>query len=74
MNGKLGLREFCVPVAVQKNLMPGMKRYYWYPYTESADRVIRGLAQVLGAPTVAGKWQGVKKLGANYVNSLREKI
>jgi acyl-CoA reductase-like NAD-dependent aldehyde dehydrogenase len=74
LNGKLGIREFCVPVSMQKNLMPGTKRYYWYPYTESAGEVIKGLTEVLGAPSMGAKLQGVKRLARSYVRSIKEKI
>ena len=51
LHGVLGLREFAVPVHVQRNLMPRLKRLWWYPYDRATTDTLRGVANLLSAPS-----------------------
>ena len=75
LNGELGLREFSVPVHVAHNIgAPGMKRIWWYPYDEASTATLRGLSEVVSAPTWAQKLEGLKKVTNNIGPSLRSKL
>ncbi|MDQ3987350.1 MAG: aldehyde dehydrogenase family protein [Actinomycetota bacterium] len=74
LNGKLGLQEFTVPVHVTHSLMPGMKKLWWYPYTENTDEAFRALAGILGAPGMGRKIEAGRSLLKHFGSVLKEKL
>jgi acyl-CoA reductase-like NAD-dependent aldehyde dehydrogenase len=74
LNGKLGLREFVVPVTVARNLTPSMKKPYWYPYDEATTRVLRAAANLLSAPGITEKARHVPALLGNLSRAIKAKI
>jgi acyl-CoA reductase-like NAD-dependent aldehyde dehydrogenase len=71
LHGKLGLREFTVPVHIARNTMPRLKRVWWYPYDEPTTRTLRGIADF-----VAGKKRlpAAGSVLANIGRALRRKL
>ncbi len=74
MNGKLGLREFAVPVNVARNALAALRRVWWYPYDEPRNETLRGIIDVIAAPTVGAKAKGLGKLAANAGRALKNKL
>ena len=62
LNGKLGIREFTVPVHIQKSTTGSMRRLWWYPYDDAMNDAMSSIATVLGAPTLSKKMEGVRSL------------
>ncbi len=73
LNGEVGLREFSVPVFVQKSRL-NMKRLWWYPYDEPTVDALRAAAQMLGASTTRERLQGAGDLLKVAGRSIRNKI
>lgn len=74
LNGKQGLREFTIPVHVQENATPKLRRLWWYPYDDAQEKVVRALAETITAPKLGAK---AKALGAalkNLRKALKSKI
>jgi acyl-CoA reductase-like NAD-dependent aldehyde dehydrogenase len=74
LNGKIGIREFTVPVHVSKNTMPRMKRLWWYPYDEATTSSLRAVAGLYGAPTLGEKLEALKSLAKNAGAALKGKL
>jgi hypothetical protein len=74
LHGELGLREFAVPVHVSVNMLPRLKRVWWYPYDEATDATLRAFAEVLSAPTFGRRAAATRTLASNAVRALRSKI
>ncbi|MDQ3956328.1 MAG: aldehyde dehydrogenase family protein [Actinomycetota bacterium] len=74
LNGKLGLQEFSVPTHVVHNLMPGLKKLWWYPYSENTDGFFRSLAGVLGARGAGSKVSALKEMAKYGSRALKEKL
>ena len=74
LHGKLGLREFAVPVHVARNTLPRLKRLWWYPYDEPTTRALRAFAGIVGATGVAAKAGHVGSLLVNAGRALSRKI
>ncbi|MFP5352285.1 MAG: aldehyde dehydrogenase family protein [Actinomycetota bacterium] len=74
LNGVYGVREFAIPTHHADSLSPRMKKPYWYPYNEVQEKVVRGMAGVLGARTIGGKLGAVKDVAAGYVQTLRSRL
>lgn len=62
LNGILGIQEFSVPVHVAHSVSSKLKKPYWYPYDDAQEKVMRGLAKVMG-----GRGLGAKVAGAGEV-------
>lgn len=74
LNGKLGLQEFSVPVHVVHSLMPGLKKLWWYPYSENTDEFFRNLAGVLGARGAGAKVSALKAMAKYAGRAWKEKL
>jgi succinate-semialdehyde dehydrogenase/glutarate-semialdehyde dehydrogenase len=74
LSGKLGLREFAAPVHVATNVVPRLKRLWWYPYDQATTQSLRALAEALSAPKTTQRLRAVMSLAANAGRSLRGKI
>ena len=73
LNGELGLREFTVPVFVQRSQLK-MKRVWWYPYDEASETVMRSTIKTFGARTRAERLQGIKGAIGNVGKALKNKL
>jgi acyl-CoA reductase-like NAD-dependent aldehyde dehydrogenase len=74
LQGIPGLREFTVPTHIARNLNPGMKRVWWYPYDEASNASLAAMAQWFGAPTLGERLRGLKALGANVGRAIKNKL
>ncbi len=74
LSGELGLREFLSPVHVTNNMMPKMKRLWWYPYDEASGATLRGMAELLSAPSLGGKFQAAKKIASAVGPAVKRKL
>jgi len=74
LHGKLGMREFAVPVHVATNLIPWVKRPYWYPYDRATNQTLHGAAELFAAPTLSGRLAGLGKVARNALAAFRAKI
>ena len=74
LNGKLGLREFVVPVHVATNTSTRMKKLWWYPYDEATTATFRAATRVLTSSSLAGKAKEIPGLVQNAVASLKKKL
>jgi delta 1-pyrroline-5-carboxylate dehydrogenase len=74
LNGKLGLREFVVPVHISRNTMPAMKRLWWYPYDEATSASFRGLAELLSAPGVGKKLSALRAVAGSAASAMKNKL
>src|SRR5438093_11250869 len=74
LQGELGLREFCAPVHVATNMVPRLKRLWWYPYDEATNAALRAFAEMLSAPTLSEKGAAARTLVVNVARSIRSKI
>ena len=73
LNGEFGLREFTVPVYVQRSQMKA-KRVWWYPYDESMKTVVRSTIQTFGARTRGERLAGLKGVLTNAGKALKNKL
>lgn len=73
LNGELGLREFTVPVYVQRSQMK-IKRVWWYPYDEPMKTVVRSTIQTFGARTRGERLAGLKGVLTNAGKALKNKL
>lgn len=74
LNGKLGLREFAVPVHVARNSTPKLRRLWWYPYDEPTTNTMRAVTELLAAPRVSSKAAALKTLAGEAGNALKSKL
>lgn len=74
LNGELGLREFSVPVYVQRNTMPAMKRLHWYPYSDATQAVLRAATDLVGNKKLGAKASAVARLAKNASRTIKDKI
>jgi acyl-CoA reductase-like NAD-dependent aldehyde dehydrogenase len=74
LHGELGLREFTVPVHVATNVMPRLKRAWWYPYDEATTRTLRSFAEFVGAPDWGQKRRALGAVLRNARTALKNKI
>ncbi|MGH2819898.1 MAG: aldehyde dehydrogenase family protein, partial [Actinomycetota bacterium] len=74
LNGMLGLREFTVATHVARNLMPSMKRLWWYPYDDATTRSLRALTELVASPGLARKTKAAGTALRGAVRALRAKI
>lgn len=74
LNGVLGLREFSVPVHVTRNLLPGMKKIWWYPYDEATDGTLRAFAEVLSKRELPAKGAAAVRVLSNVGRAIKNKI
>ncbi|HXF57473.1 MAG TPA: aldehyde dehydrogenase family protein, partial [Actinomycetota bacterium] len=74
LNGEVGIREFAVPVHVGENLLPRLKRLWWYPYDEPTARALRALTDLLAAPGWAARWEAAWTLVREGRRALRAKL
>lgn len=74
LNGELGIREFTVPTHVASTPMLSMGRMWWFPYDQPTQKALRGVADVLGAPSMAKKMEGVRAVAANAVKAMKGKF
>jgi acyl-CoA reductase-like NAD-dependent aldehyde dehydrogenase len=74
LQGELGLREFTVPVHVTTNVMPGLKRPWWYPYDEETTGTLRSFAELIGAPGLGQKTKALRAVLRNARTALKNKI
>lgn len=74
LNGELGIREFTVPTHVARTPMLSMGRIFWFPYDQPTQKAIRGVADILGAPTMAKKMEGARAIAANGLKAMKGKF
>jgi acyl-CoA reductase-like NAD-dependent aldehyde dehydrogenase len=74
LNGELGLKEFSVPTHVVNNLLPGLKKLWWYPYSKNTDGFFRSLAGVLGAQGTGAKVSALREMAKFGGRALKEKL
>ncbi len=74
LNGELGLREFSVPVHVTRNLVPKLKKLWWYPYDQATEDTLRGVAAVLGAPGIGNKAKAIGGMLGNIKKAVKAKL
>jgi len=74
LHGKLGVREFAVPVHVAANITPKMKRAWWYPYDRATEQALGAMAQVLSTAGVVRRVRPMARLVASYVRAVRDKL
>jgi acyl-CoA reductase-like NAD-dependent aldehyde dehydrogenase len=73
LNGELGIREFTVPTHVAGTPMLSVGRMWWYPYDDATQKAMRGIVDVLGAPSMAKKIEGVRAIAANGLKAMKGK-
>jgi acyl-CoA reductase-like NAD-dependent aldehyde dehydrogenase len=74
LHGELGLREFSVPVVVHRKATGKMKSLWWFGYDEATTRTLRGAAELISAPTLAGKARAARMIAGNIVRAVRQKV
>ncbi len=74
LNGKLGLREFVVPVHVARNSTPRMRRIWWYPYDEHTTETMRSITTLLAAPRISDKARALTVLAREGTKALKTKL
>lgn len=74
LNGELGIREFTVPTHIAAAPMLSLGRTWWFPYDDATQKSLRGMVDVLGAPTMAQKIQGVRAIAANGLRAMKGKF
>ena len=74
LNGELGIREFAVPTHVAGTPMLSLGRTWWFPYDDATQKALRGMVDVLAAPTVGQKMAGVRAITANALKAMKGKF
>jgi succinate-semialdehyde dehydrogenase/glutarate-semialdehyde dehydrogenase len=74
LHGKLGLREFSVPVHVATNLMPKLKRPWWYPYDDVTTKGLRAFSEMLSTSSRARKARAGLSTAVNLARAIRRKL
>ena len=74
LNGELGMQEFSVPVHVAHNMLPGMKKIWWYPYEENVTKGFTAMADILGSPRVGTKLSAARSLIKHAAGALKQKL
>jgi len=74
LHGKLGLREFAVPVHVARNLAPGIKRPWWFPYDLSTTDGLRAVAELLLASSPGAAARAGRRALVNLGRAVRAKL
>jgi acyl-CoA reductase-like NAD-dependent aldehyde dehydrogenase len=74
LHGKLGLREFAVSVHVAANLMPKLKRSWWYPYDEVTTKGLRAFTDLLSTSSPAAKARAGVSTAVNLGRAIRRKL
>lgn len=74
LNGELGIREFTVPTHVGRTPMLSMGRVFWFPYDQPTQKTLRGVADVLAAPGMATKMEGLRAIAANGLKAMKGKF
>jgi acyl-CoA reductase-like NAD-dependent aldehyde dehydrogenase len=74
LHGELGIREFAVPTVVSTKVMAKMKSLWWFGYDQRTTKTLRADAEILSAPTLAGKARAAKAIAQNMIRAVRSKI
>jgi acyl-CoA reductase-like NAD-dependent aldehyde dehydrogenase len=74
LHGKLGLREFTVPVHVSTTLLPKMKKAWWYPYDRPTLETFQAFADFLGAERLGVRLRALVSAGPKAIRAIRAKI
>jgi acyl-CoA reductase-like NAD-dependent aldehyde dehydrogenase/sulfur carrier protein ThiS len=74
LNGKLGLREFAVPMHVAASVTPGMKRLWWYPYDEATTGALRAVTELVAAPNVSRKTRALATAASKVGRAIKGKL
>lgn len=74
LQGIAGLREFTAPTHIARNLTPGMKRVWWYPYDEASQASLAAMAKMFGSSTLRGRLDGLKTLGKSVGKAIKGKL
>ena len=74
LNGVYGIREFTVPTHVGTNGPVRLKRFFWYPYGEATDDVLRSVTEVLSAPSMTDKLGAARRFAGSVGRAMREKL
>lgn len=74
LNGELGMQEFSVPVHVAHNMLPGMKKLWWYPYESNVADGFRAMAKLLGSQDLGEKASALKAVLKHTGAALKQKL
>ncbi|MGH2787652.1 MAG: aldehyde dehydrogenase family protein [Actinomycetota bacterium] len=74
LQGAAGLREFVVPTTVARNLMPNMKRVWWYPYDEATNELAHAAARMLSAPSWSQRLRELPTVAKHAGRAVRAKL
>ena len=69
-----GLFEFVAPVHVGRSLTPGLKRLWWYPYDESTEAALRGIATLVTSPSLSKRAGAARDITRHAWRAVKEKI
>ena len=74
LNGEVGIREFAVPTHVAGTPMLSLGRTWWFPYDDATQKALRGMVDVMAAPTIGQKVAGVRAIAANSLKAMKGKF
>jgi acyl-CoA reductase-like NAD-dependent aldehyde dehydrogenase len=74
LHGKLGIREFTVPVHVGTTILPRMKKVWWYPYDQPTLDTFRAFADFLGAERLGVRLRALASAAPKAIRAIRGKI
>lgn len=74
LSGRYGIREFVMPVNVQRSTTPWLPRLWWYPYTDNTVTALRSLTEMFAAPELGDRAKALGRFTTSAVRTLREKL
>ncbi|MDQ3953206.1 MAG: aldehyde dehydrogenase family protein [Actinomycetota bacterium] len=74
LSGHYGIREFVMPVNVQRSTMPWLPRLWWYPYTDNTIKSVRSITELMASPGLGAKTKALGSLTVAAVKTFREKL
>jgi acyl-CoA reductase-like NAD-dependent aldehyde dehydrogenase len=74
LHGRLGVREFTVPVHVATSLLPPLKGLWWFPYDRPTFKAMRSIAEVLSSPSLGRKLAAAGEGAISAIRAIRRKL
>ena len=74
LNGRFGLMEFVYPVHVSRNLLPAIKRPWYYPYDDATTATFDAAVRVLASPSIGDKVKAVSEFMGAVGPAIRSKL
>lgn len=74
LNGILGVQEFAIPTHVAHSVAPKMKKLHWYPNDGAQEKVLRGIARVVGERKLPAKLPGVKSVLGGLSKAMKSRL